>query len=436
MVVRLVKKLQETAILIQAATNVMAVRAREVQGGGDIERLSKQLEELWAENNWLRGGVEHMMARLPPPITSSPALPSRRTRPTKKRRIVELSDSGEEGVARPLPSDNPPLDDENFLPLMQRRGRREKKKGEVASLSKEDGAFFTSGLTLGGKARRIEAYPPGLPDKRRAEHDALLEALTPFLEGMSLQEDKSGPAYRRLWEQANAVKSKLCSLRGEVYIPPPMPTTLASYGFGPGRLGTVIPAQSSVDQYVSPSIIDKEAEASRSQRGSIQMQRESGRPLPSIHASPAVPADEEAPKKGKKKKKGKKGKAPPPPAGPQVAKGEAGKPQPTQLPKSQQEPGPGKKNPPSQEKKQITSVTAPQLSAMENGQWTEVVKKGAHKRANDAGAVRTPAPAKSRSAGGPPAPSQQQQRAQSPVSPPKSKGKKKGESVVCRARRQ
>jgi len=111
------------------------------------------------------------------------------------------------------------MDTANFPPLPQRE-KRERKRREETSLPTEKEVCFTAGLTLQGKARQVGAYPPNLPGGHRAAHDALLGALAPFLEGMSLQEDKGGPAYQRLWEQANAIKSQLCSLRGEVFVLP------------------------------------------------------------------------------------------------------------------------------------------------------------------------------------------------------------------------
>lgn len=74
-----------------------------------------------------------------------------------------------------------------------------------------------------GAARQVEAYPPGLEEKNRAEHDAPIMALTPVLGSINLQSDDNGPEYRALWSQLNAIKGKLCSLRGEKYTPPPCP---------------------------------------------------------------------------------------------------------------------------------------------------------------------------------------------------------------------
>jgi len=40
--------------------------------------------------------------------------------------------------------------------------------------------------------RQVNPYPPGLEEGKRAEHDALMSALTPVLEKMSLQSNKEG----------------------------------------------------------------------------------------------------------------------------------------------------------------------------------------------------------------------------------------------------
>jgi len=58
--------------------------------------------------------------------------------------------------------------------------------------------------------------------------------------------------------------------------PPLMPSTSASYGFGPGRSGIVNPAQLTVDQYVSPSVIDRKVKASKSQRGAYNSKKRRG----------------------------------------------------------------------------------------------------------------------------------------------------------------
>lgn len=66
----------------------------------------------------------------------------------------------------------------------------------------------------------------------------------------------------------------VCTERGGLH-PPPMPSESVSYGFGRGSLpvGTPTePAQAKpvslmLEQYVSPSVIDREAKASRPQRG-------------------------------------------------------------------------------------------------------------------------------------------------------------------------
>lgn len=424
----LVKKLQETAILVRAATNVMATRAREMRGEGDRKRLSEQMEELRAENSRLRGEMEQLRACLPPPTVPEPPGASRKARLRKRRRLVESTDSGEEEENRPPSSHKPPpsVDRTNFPPLPQRGEEQRRKQGEGVPPPGEDGACFTSGLTLGGKARRIEAYPPGLPEEKRTEHDALMGALSPLLEGMSLQEDTGGQAYRQLWEQANAIKSMLCSLRGETFVPPPMPAVSASYGFGPGSIGTANPARLSIEQYVSPSVIDKEAGASRSQRGGVQVQREAGPPLPPTPAAPVAPIITAASKGGKKKKKkNKKGKTSPPTAGPQVAKGTADSPKPAHPPRGQQGPELGKKDYPIRKGNLTTPVPAPQLPMVEGDKWTEVVKKkGTRKSEDKTGAMRTPAPVRKGAGGG--QPSQQQQQAQPPTPSQKSKGKKKG----------
>jgi len=93
----LVKELQETAVMMRAATNIMAMRARGAQDGGDIERLSKQLEELRADNNRLRGEVERMKAHLSTPIPPPVASSSRKLRPNKRARWrIDSSESGGE----------------------------------------------------------------------------------------------------------------------------------------------------------------------------------------------------------------------------------------------------------------------------------------------------------------------------------------------------
>jgi len=84
------------------------------------------------------------------------------------------------------------------------------------------------------------------------------------------------------------------------------------------RAGTVNPAQLSADQYVSPSVIDREAEASKSQRGDVQLQKEAGPPMPTVPTTVQVVA----PVGKKKKKKKKKGKSPAPQTGPRETGGQ------------------------------------------------------------------------------------------------------------------
>lgn len=122
-----------------------------------------------------------------------------------------------------------------------------------------------------------------------------------------------------------------------------MPSESTSYGFAPSRSARSSSAQLTLEQYVSPSVIDKEAKASKPQRGNTQLQREASPPEPT-----AVSA--EAPRGGKKKKKGKKGskgETPAPPAGPQGTRREGGELRPPQLPKGQLRPGQGKGETPS-----------------------------------------------------------------------------------------
>lgn len=69
-------------------------------------------------------------------------------------------------------------------PLPQRKGRKEVEERRGAPQRKE--AFIETGLTLREAVRQVEAYPPGLEEKNRAEHDALIMDLTPVLESINL----------------------------------------------------------------------------------------------------------------------------------------------------------------------------------------------------------------------------------------------------------
>lgn len=95
----LVKELQEMAVLMRAATNVMATRVRKAQEG-KMERLLKKVEELQAENVRLKGEMEQVKTRLPPPTTSTSAPTDRRKRSVKRRRMVDSSSDLEEDRGR------------------------------------------------------------------------------------------------------------------------------------------------------------------------------------------------------------------------------------------------------------------------------------------------------------------------------------------------
>lgn len=92
----LVRELQGAAALMRTATSVMATRAKGASGGRDIEELFKMIEELRAENMRLKREMEQVKARLPPP---QPAALERRSS-TKRRRVVEWTDSEEEGKSK------------------------------------------------------------------------------------------------------------------------------------------------------------------------------------------------------------------------------------------------------------------------------------------------------------------------------------------------
>lgn len=81
-----------------------------------------------------------------------------------------------------------------------------------------------------------------------------MEALTPVLEGIKIHKDESGPEFRTLWDQLNSIKSQLSSLRGETYVSSPLSSTSAPLRSAPLTL----------ESYVSPSVIEKEAKASNS----------------------------------------------------------------------------------------------------------------------------------------------------------------------------
>jgi len=92
----LVRELQGAAALMRAATSVMATRPKGASGGRDVEELFKTIEELRAENVRLKREMEQVKARLPPPTVPQPAALERRSS-TKRRRVVEWTDSEEEG---------------------------------------------------------------------------------------------------------------------------------------------------------------------------------------------------------------------------------------------------------------------------------------------------------------------------------------------------
>jgi len=50
----------------------LAARAREVRREGDTDELPKIIGELRAENTRLRGEMEYIKTRLPPPIVPPP----------------------------------------------------------------------------------------------------------------------------------------------------------------------------------------------------------------------------------------------------------------------------------------------------------------------------------------------------------------------------
>jgi len=98
-----------------------------------------------------------------------------------------------------------------FPPLPQRGERRREDTGREAPQKKRP--LIRTGLTLRGVERQVDPYPPGLEEGERAEHDALMSALTPVLEKISLQGNKEGLEYRVSWAQLNSLKSQLCALR-------------------------------------------------------------------------------------------------------------------------------------------------------------------------------------------------------------------------------
>jgi len=214
---------------------------------------------------------------LPTPIAPTPPLASTRTKlisAKRRKRIVESTDSEEEKKGKTPPpdlasaTDFPPLSPKPF-PQRVRRKREEKKGWET---SPKDRHVYT-GLTLKGEERKVDMYPPGLGEGKRAEHGALMSALTPVLESMSLQGDRKGPEFVALWAQLNSLKSQLCVLRGEDYSPPNAhgPSELwLRPGYlwlrpesPPTRSAPAKPVSLTMEQYVSPSVIGKGAKASR-----------------------------------------------------------------------------------------------------------------------------------------------------------------------------
>jgi len=135
----------------------------------------------------------------------------------------------------------------------------------------------------------VEARLPGLNNKDAAEHEVLLESMTPILERMSIHKDEEdSPTYRALWDQLDNIKSQLSVLRGEeTYVPPPR--SLATTPL-------------TLENYVSPSVTEKETKASNSQEGRARLQREAGPSVP-FTASAEVRKGEG----GGRKKNGRKG---------------------------------------------------------------------------------------------------------------------------------
>lgn len=293
----LVKKLRESAALVRAATTVMTLRAREVQGGNNNEELLKIIGELRAENSRLRKEIEEIKIRLSPPTSPPQTSQTREKRSSaaKKRRIVDSTDSEEEG--RKLPPSLSSLAD--YPPLLQRV--RKPEEGKERGAPQKERSLTNTGLTLEGATRQVDMHPPGLGDGDKAEHDALLAALTPVLENMSLQGNERGPEYRELWGQLNAIKGRLASLRGRstsplLHLPCPLhPSRIPPSGSGTNRSAPAGPSAGvlTLEQYVSPSVIDKEVEASRSQEGGTQLQREASTACSQVHGAGGKPEGEE-----------------------------------------------------------------------------------------------------------------------------------------------
>jgi len=238
-----VRELQGAAALMRAATSVMATRAKGASGGRDVEELFKTIEELQAENVRLKREMEQVKARLPPPTVPQPAALERRSS-MKRRRVVEWTDSEKERKSKYLP----PLTSTVDFPLLpQRKGRREAEEGRGTPRGRVP---HSDGSDPEGKSE-MGRVPVGLEGRGqgRARYHGRSPDPRSILDGINIQGDEGGPEFRELWEQLNSVKSKLSSLRGVVFAPPPMPTTQAP------RRST----QLTLEQYVSLSVIGKEA---------------------------------------------------------------------------------------------------------------------------------------------------------------------------------